>query len=112
VLATLTFDSMQMTPAFGMRSGASSERQLLFAAGDNEVQLEVTQAGEAWAVSGQVLGPCAGGQVELRGPAAIAHTELNELCEFTLAPVPKGGYALTLRLSEVELEVPDLKLGA
>ena len=112
VLATLKFDSLQLAPALGVRAGAPSERQLLFAAGDNEVQLEVIQAGESWAVSGQVLGPCKGGKVELRGPAASARTELNEMCEFMLPPVPEGGYALTLRLSEVELEVTDLRLGA
>lgn len=112
IVATLKFDSMQLTPALGVRGSATFERQLLFSAGDNEIQLEVAQAGEAWAVSGQVVGPCEGGWVELKGPAATANAVLNELCEFTLPPVPEGGYALTLRLSDVELEVTDLKLGA
>src|ERR1051325_9518463 len=30
VLAALKFDSLQMTPAFGIRSGTATERQLLF----------------------------------------------------------------------------------
>ena len=64
--------------------------------------------GESWAVTGQVLGPCAGGSAELRGaPGAV-----NEVCEFALAAVPTGAYTLTLRLDDIELEVPDLRLGA
>ena len=36
---------------------------------------------------------------------------LNELCEFTLAPVVAGIYTLTLRLDDVELEIPELLVG-
>src|SRR5690242_6248641 len=34
VLAALKFDSLQMTPAFGIRSGTATERQMLFTAYD------------------------------------------------------------------------------
>jgi len=111
VLATLTFDSLQMAPDFGLRSGAVSERQLLFSAGENDLHLQIKQAEEQWIVCGQVLGPCAGGEVEIEGASATVHASLSELCEFTLDQIPEGTYVLTLRSPDAELKVPDLKLG-
>ncbi|MFL6276558.1 MAG: hypothetical protein ACJ74G_15315 [Blastocatellia bacterium] len=86
VLAALKFDSLQMTPALGVRAGAATSRQLLFSAGNNELHLQVAPAGEAWQVTGQVLGPCAGGAVELRGATATVRAALDDLCEFALSP--------------------------
>jgi anti-sigma factor RsiW len=111
VLAALKFDSLQMTPALGVRSGAAAARQLLFSAGDIELHLQISPAAEKWQVTGQVLGPCAGGEVELRGAGETLSAALNELCEFTLAPLAAGVYALALRLGELELEVPELAIG-
>jgi anti-sigma factor RsiW len=113
VLAALTFDSHALTPAFGVRSGlAAPARQLLFSAGDFDVDLRLAEGGEGWTVSGQVLGPCAGGEVEVAaaGAETAARAELNELCEFTLPPVPAGVYTLRLRVDEVEVELPELSL--
>jgi anti-sigma factor RsiW len=113
LVASLIYESTPFAPAFGLREGgSSSERQLLFHAGDNEVQLQVAPDGEAWAVTGQVLGPCGGGSAELRGAPAAVDATLNEVCEFAMPAVPAGAYTLTLRLNEIELEVPDLRLGA
>lgn len=113
VLAALNFDSMQASPAYGVRSGQATARQMLFSAGENDIDLRVQPSGEAWVVSGQVLGECAGGSIRLEGTAATeVVAELNELCEFTLPAVPSGSYTLRLRLDEVEVEVPELRLGA
>lgn len=112
VLAALSFDSMQATPAYGVRSGQATARQMLYSAGENDLDLRVTQSGEMWVVSGQVLGECTGGNIRLEGTAAQVAVELNELCEFTLPAVPSGSYTLRLRLDEVEVEVPELRLGA
>jgi hypothetical protein len=35
---------------------------------------------------------------------------LNEQCEFRLPPVPAGSYSMTVRVSDVEIEVPRLVL--
>lgn len=112
VLAALSFDSTQLTPAYGVRSGQATARQLLYSAGENDIDLRVQSSGEAWVVSGQVLGECAGGNIRLEGTAAQVEAGLNELCEFTLPAVPAGSYTLRLRLNEVEVEVPELRLGA
>lgn len=112
VLAALSFDSAKLAPAYGVRSGQATARQMLYSAGNNDLDLRVQPSGETWIVSGQVLGECAGGRARLEGAAAETTAELNELCEFTLPPVPPGSYTLRLRLNEVEVEVPELRLGA
>jgi anti-sigma factor RsiW len=116
LVAALTFDSSGLRPAFGVRSGqAAPARQMLFSAGDFDVDLRLAPGGEGWTVSGQVLGPCTGGEVELLDPegATAARATLNELCEFTLLPpTPDGTYALRLRLEGVEVEIPELSLKA
>lgn len=117
IVAALAFDSSTRTPAFGVRSGqAAPARQLLFGAGDFDVDLRLAAGEEGWTVSGQVLGPCAGGRVEAFAAGAYeqaaARASLNGLCEFTLPPVPEGIYALRLRLNDTEIEIPELSLKA
>ncbi len=112
VLAALSFDSAQVSPAYGVRSGQAAARQMLYSAGDNDLDLRVQPSGEAWVVSGQVLGQCTGGRVELAGSDTETAAELNELCEFTLPAVSSGSYTLRLRLGEVEVEIPELQLRA
>ena len=115
LVAALTFDSSSLTPAFGVRSGqAAPARQLLFSAGDLDVDLRLAQGPEGWTVSGQVLGPCRGGEVELLGAegSKAASAALNELCEFALAPRPEGSYTLRLRFDGTEVEIPELSLKA
>ena len=116
LVAALTFDSSGLRPAFGVRSGqAAPARQMLFGAGDYDVDLRLAPGGEGWTVSGQVLGPCKGGEVELLDAegATAARATLNELCEFTLLPPsPDGTYALRLRLDGAEVEIPELSLKA
>ena len=116
LVAALTFDSSSLQPAFGVRSGqAAPARQMLFSAGDLDVDLRLAPGGEGWTVSGQVLGPCKGGEVELidADGASVARAALNELCEFTLLPpTPDGAYALRLRLDGAEVEIPELSLKA
>ena len=111
VLAALKFDSLQPGFAMGLRAGAAAERQLLFEAGDNELQLQIAAASGGWQITGQVLGPCADGSIELEGDQGSARASLNELCEFVLPPQPDGVYSLTLHLANTELAIPELKLG-
>jgi hypothetical protein len=112
ILAVLSFDSLQMSPAFGVRSGYAPARQLLFVAGEYDLDLRITQSGETWNVSGQVFGEeCVGGKIELEGETAIA-ADLNNQCEFTMAAVPAGSYQLRLRLPNLEVEIPQLELRA
>ena len=115
VVASLSFDSRAPRLAFGVRAGqnADSPRQLIFGAGELDVDLRLAPVAEGWAVSGQVLGPCAGGWAELGGASdevGAARAELNELCEFALPTVPAGSYTLRLSLGDLLVEIPDLDL--
>ena len=113
LVAVLSFDSFSAEPAFGFRSGQAEARQLIFSAADIDLDLRIAPTGDRWNVSGQVLGTeCAGGQVLMRSVAAAESTELNDLCEFTLAPVRSGSYRLRLRLEDVEIEFPEIELKA
>ena len=114
LVAALTFDSNSLQPAFGVRSGqAAPARQMLFSAGDLDVDVRLAAGGDGWTVSGQVLGACEGGEVELVSEGSTAaRASLNELCEFTLPAVAEGVYTLRLRLDDAEVEIPELSLKA
>lgn len=114
VVAALSFDSLQMSPAYGVRSGqAAAARQLLYNAGDYDLDLRINETNEGWVVSGQVLGEeCAGGQIELEGGESVLKADLNDQCEFQLPAVPTGSYQLRLRLKDREVEIPQLELRA
>lgn len=110
VVAALTFDSMQTQPAFGLRSGAPMARQMLFNAERHDLDVRITPTSNQWAITGQVLGPGAGGNVELRG-STMVQSNLNDLSEFALPPVPGGRYTLSVSIGDVAIEIPDLELG-
>jgi len=110
VLATLSFDSLQAQPVFGLRSGTPMARQLWFNAEDHDLDVRITPVNSQWAIAGQVLGPGTGGRVELRGPTTV-QTSLNELSEFTLPSVPSGCYSLRVSVGDMAIEIPDLELG-
>jgi hypothetical protein len=112
ILATLKLDTAGMSPAYGFRSETGGERQLLYEAGETRLHLQVSPAGEQWVITGQVLGPPGAGQVELNGESGSVHAVLDEQCEFTLPSVTRGSYRMVLRLTDLELEVPEFKLGA
>jgi hypothetical protein len=108
LVAALTFDSLTSKPEFAVRSGASNTRQLLFSAEENDLDLRIATQEDGRLISGQVLGStCPGGEVELKGTDITRSARLNELCEFTMSVVPPGNYSLRLKLSDIEIEVPE-----
>jgi hypothetical protein len=114
IVAALSFDSsMNMTPAFGVRSGQATARQLLYSAEQSDIDLRISCQDDEWIVAGQLLGQdCVGGRVEIEGESGLAVAALNELCEFTLPPLPPGSYTLRLLLRDAEVEIPQLELRA
>jgi hypothetical protein len=111
VVAVLRFDSLRQ-PGPALRAGQPAARQMLFDAGQYDVDVRIAPSANVWTVSGQVLGPRTGGQVELRGPAAIVQAKLNALNRFRLPPIPAGRYMLSLRLDAAEVEIADLEVGS
>ncbi len=114
ILAALSFDSsLNQAPAFGVRSGQTASRQLIYSAEENDIDLRITLRDDMWVVAGQVLREdCAGGRVEMEGLSGSAAAALNELCEFTLPAVPPGNYLLRVHMTDVEVELPQLELTA
>ncbi|MDX6445406.1 MAG: hypothetical protein QOH71_2480 [Blastocatellia bacterium] len=112
IVAALTFDSSaNLAPAFGVRSGQVASRQLIYSAAGKDVDLRLTPLEDQWVIAGQLLGEdCEAGEVRLEGETGTAVVRLNELCEFTLPPMPSGNYTLFLRLGNIEVEVPQLEL--
>lgn len=113
IVAALSFDSMNVAPAYGIRSSAVASRQLLYSAESNDLDLRITSQNEEWVVAGQVLGNnCNEGEVRLEGETELVVAAVNALCEFTLPPVSAGSYKLFLRLRGIEVEIPQLELRA
>jgi hypothetical protein len=112
VVAALSFDSsMNLAPAFGVRSGQVATRQLIYSAGESDIDLRISAQGDEWVVAGQLLGrECDGGRVEIEGTSGLAVAGVNELCEFTLPPLPPGSYTLRLLFRDAEVEIPNLEL--
>jgi hypothetical protein len=110
LVALLRFDSAQSPLAMGVRAGGQVGRQMLYVAEAHELEVRAVLSGRAWTLAGQVLGPSGAGSVELRGAGDSVQAMLNEQCEFRLPPVPAGSYSMTVRFSDVEIEVPRLVL--
>jgi hypothetical protein len=112
VLAVLHFDSARLGPAFGMRSGRPRARQFLFSSNMNEIDLRIEPTGQAWTVSGQVLGESTtGGVAVLQGVEGTSEAALNEMSEFTLSPVQTGTYKLILNLTDLDVEIDEIRIG-
>lgn len=111
-MAALRFDSAHMPLGLGRRAGAQTERQLLFAISSYLLDLRLAPQGSLWVISGQLLGTNEGEQIELDGPAGTAQAMLNVLSEFALPPTPPGTYTLRLELTDFDITVDGLEVGA
>jgi anti-sigma factor RsiW len=112
ITASLRFDSLGLAPAFGVRSGEPSARQLLYSAESHDIDLRIEPAEPAWILSGQVLGEsAAGGLADLQGVERAIQTRLNEQSEFSFPPVPAGTYRLVIDLAGHDVEIDGLKIG-
>lgn len=111
IIALLTFDSHNSSPAFAVRSLLSASRQMLYSAEEIDLELRITVQNDECILAGQVIGEgCAEGHVELSGVGGKSKATLNEICEFTLPPIPPGNYSLTVRMLDREIEIPELEL--
>ena len=112
VLAALTFDSLTVKPAFGLRSGASAGRQLIYSTEMADIDLRVSPQSGEWEIAGQILGSSqSGGKVNLDSESFSASADLNELAEFGFQSVPSGMYTMFVHLPELEIQIPPLQLG-
>lgn len=110
IVALLTFDSRDASPAFGMRSLFTTSRQMLYSAEETDLDLRVTMLNDECVLAGQVIGAGCAGSVEISGVAGRSEATLNEVCEFTLPPVPAGKYSLIVKMQDLQIEIPELDL--
>ena len=109
VLAVLQVDlSGGGQPAFGERSVSTSQvRQMFFQAGENGVDLRISQTDSGLSVQGQVLGE---GFANCAAKLGEFATQTSELCEFSFAEVPAGRYDLIFQTAEKEIVIEGLEL--
>lgn len=115
IVATLQFDTLQRAPAMGLRFNAAAPRQLLFQAGDYDLDLRLTptENGTTWTVAGQVLGgDKRGGQVKLHSQAHQAQAPLTALNEFVVRALPVGDYTLVIQLADEEIVIESFQVGS
>ena len=113
IVAALQFDSLQRSPALGLRSG-TAPRQLLFTAGDYDLDLRLTPTDKAelWVVAGQVLGDdTITGNVALQGATANYQAPLVAPGEFLLPTVAAGEYTLVVHLPNQEIAIESFTVG-
>ena len=111
VLAVLQMDLSPNKAVFGERSASSATRQMLFAAGENGIDLRISKTKKGLNLHGQILGEgfanCA---VKIAGGNASFEVRANELSEFNFAEISSGQYNLILQGGENEITVKGLEL--
>jgi len=110
IFAVLSFDSAVSTPAYGVRSGASATRQMIFNVGESDVDLRVTKIENAWTVSGQILGDITKATIIIERQNVKLETKLNESGEFKFENLEQGNYTMRLLLDESEIEIPNIDI--
>jgi hypothetical protein len=116
-IATKIFDSLSVAPlALGLRSDRQSSRQLLFSADGRDIDLRITgippEGAVRFTVAGQVFGPDAAGQAELKAVGYHAKQAWTEWSEFRFADVPPGPCTLLLTGADWQIELPAFELSA
>ncbi|MFN3331991.1 MAG: anti-sigma factor family protein [Caldilinea sp.] len=112
LVATLSFESTALTPAFGLRSQGGAERQMIFTANEYDIDLRVSEDSAGWVLSGQLLGAeTTSGSATLTNDAMTLTTPLSEELTFVFPPVGTGHYTLTLHFNQIELVIEDVLVG-
>jgi hypothetical protein len=108
ILAVLQMDLAPNKAAFGERSAsAAQERQMLFGAGENGIDLRIKAGEKGFALKGQILGEgFANSTVRLGDFEA----KTGELSEFSFTDIPTGKYDLTLYSGETEITIKNLEI--
>ena len=112
VLAVLQADLAPNRAVFGERSAsAQAARQMLFAAGDNQIDLRIAQVNKGFKVTGQVLGDgFAGAEIKLFNENKNFTVNSNELGEFVFEKISKGKYTLSLIFKDKEIIIENIEI--
>lgn len=118
LFAALRFDSWAGAPvAVGMRALPAAVRQMLFGVDGCDIDLRIEPAADGFALSGQLLGSCTAGSVELLvperggGPPLQRQVAIDELSEFRIDAVDRGTYQLIVHLEADQIVLPLIEVG-
>jgi hypothetical protein len=118
IIASLTYDSFDQPLLAGVRRPAAAARQLIFRAGeiDVDVKIDSTERDEFVSLSGQVLSGDSSffhnASVGLESQGVIRYrTHTNEIGEFSFE-VPKDTYNLSIDLPEGQLTILGVHSGS
>jgi hypothetical protein len=112
VLAVLQMDLSPDRAAFGERSASASQtRQMLFTAGDHQIDLRITKVNKGFKVTGQILGDgFAGAQIKFFNENKNFPAKSSDLGEFSFEKISKGKYTLSLIVKDKEIVVENIEL--
>jgi hypothetical protein len=116
IVATLAFEDGQ--PAFGVRSAAAREWQLVYTTGAADIALDLRQrpGNGGLDLDGQIFptdgtDPDAFGVQLLSGADEVGTTATDELGEFSFQAVAPGEYQILISSSRVEILISPVDLG-
>ena len=104
----LTFDDWLPEFAVNERLAFSDTRQMLFRAGDFEIDLRLNFASGKCQINGQIFPDCAGAKVEISSNNFAEKVSLNEYCEFVFPFIAEGVYDFKIVLKDKEIEIPNI----
>ncbi|HEX8250508.1 MAG TPA: hypothetical protein VF599_20200 [Pyrinomonadaceae bacterium] len=108
ILAVLQIDLSGAQAAFGERSATLSQtRQMFFQAGDNAVDLRISEDENGFQMHGQILGDGFSNCTVMLGDF---QAKASELSEFKFTDIPGGKYDLVLQTADREIEIAGLEL--
>jgi hypothetical protein len=113
IAAVLQIDLAPQKAVFGERSASSGAvRQMLFTAGEAQIDLRIAPEDKGFKVAGQVLGEdFAGAQAKLFNESKNFSAKFNELSEFSFEKIAKGKYTLSLIFKDKEILVENIEIG-
>lgn len=113
VIAVLQLEIEPHKTVFGERSAAVlSERQMLFKAEENQIDLRIAKTRKGFRLKGQILGKgFEKADIKLKKNGKEFITTTNEICEFEFENVKKGVYDLKLTGSNREIVVENIEIG-
>lgn len=112
VLAVMRVDLAPNRAAFGERSaGTQGVRQMLFAVGENSIDLRFEKNGAKFTLTGQILGEgFESAVIEIMNATSSYTGQTNEMSEFKIENVGKGTYNITLTGKEKALVIENLEI--
>ena len=112
VLAVLQMDLSPNKAVFGERSASVSQaRQMLFTAGDNQIDLRISPVNKGFKVAGQILGEgFAGTEVKIFNENKKFTAKSNDLGEFAFEKISKGTYTLSIIFKDKEIVLENIEI--